>query len=179
MSALNPATLLMMILPPRPVLWMLWVLQKAMERTDKDIKAFCFNTADGTPNEKCAWIEHPDNTEPLLLEITENFLNANETGPAINKSLPTLLTASGPKNYPSPTLRIRWWNIYCETLITQWDNPEIWDKMTNPVKQHDPWSTTMQKTIDTVGFVLWKSIELLLKNEEVNRSGQTLTLRRL
>lgn len=149
------------------------------EDSDKNIKAFRGNTANGAPNKKRAWIEHPDNNDPFLLEITENFLDADETGPAIDKSLPVLLTASGPKNYPSPNLRIRWWNIYCETLITQRDNPEIWDKMTNPVKQHDLWSTTMQKTIGTVGSVLQKSIELLLKNGEVNRSGQTLTLRRL
>lgn len=168
-----------MIQPARPVLWMLWVLQKAMERTDKDIKDFCHNTADGIPNEKRAWIEHPVNNGSLLLEITENFLNADETGPAIDKSLPPLLTASSPKKYPCPNLRIGWWNIHCETLITQWDNPEIWDKMTNPVKQHDLWSTTIQKTIGTMGSVLWESIELLLKNEEVNRSGQTLTLRHL
>lgn len=74
---------------------------------DKNIKAFRGNTADGAPNKKRAWIEHPDN-DPLLLEITENFLNADEMGQAINKALPALLTASGPKNYPSPNLRIRW-----------------------------------------------------------------------
>lgn len=75
---------------------------------DKNIKAFRGNTADGAPNKRRTWIEHPDNNDPLLLEITENFLNADEMGQAINKSLPPLLTASGPKNYPSPNLRIRW-----------------------------------------------------------------------
>ena len=118
------------------------------EDPDKDIKAFCGNIADGALNKKRGWIEQPDNNDPLLLEIMENFLDADEMGPAINKSLPTLLTASGPKKYRSPNLRIRWWNIYCETLITQWNNPEIWDNMTNPVILHDLWS--MQKTIGTM-----------------------------
>jgi len=55
------------------------------EDSDKDIKAFCGNTANGAPNKKRARIEQPDNNDPLLLEITENFLDADEMGPAIDK----------------------------------------------------------------------------------------------
>ncbi|XP_068758120.1 uncharacterized protein [Montipora capricornis] len=56
--------------------------------------------------------------------------------------------------------------LNCETLTTPRVNPEIWDKLSHSAKQHDPRSSSTQKTLATVGALLYKSTELIMKHTQ-------------
>jgi len=110
--------------------------------------------------------EQTDNNDLLLLEITENLLNADETALAIDKQLATFTNSKWSKKLSDSKLKDKLVKYLrpanCEPLTTPQVNPEIWDKMTHSVKQHDLRSSSTQKTFGTVGAVLCKSMELLL-----------------
>ena len=146
------------------------------EDSDKDIAAFCGNTAEGAPKEKpCARLEQTDNNDPLLSEIAEDFLNADEAGPAIDKQFATFVNSQWSKKLSDSKLKDKAMKYLrptnCETLTTPRVNPEIWEKMTHSVKQHDLRSSATQKTIGTVGAVLCKSMELLLKMKKLKEAS--------
>ena len=148
------------------------------DNSDKEIEAVCGATAeDASKDEPCARLEQTHGNDSLLSEMADDFLSADETGPVIDKQLATLTNNQWSKKMSDLKLKDKSAKYLrpanCETLTTPRVNPEIWDKLSHSMNQHDLRSSSTQKTIGTVGAVLCKSTELLLKMKN------TLTFRRL
>ena len=150
--------------------------------SDAEIRALCDTEADKTSKDKPrARLEQSDGgNDPLLSEIAEDFLNADESGPAAEKQLAEFINSLWSKKLPDSKLKdkstkyLRLAN--CETLATPRVNPEIWDKLSHSVKQQDLRSSSTQKTVGTAGAALCKSIEMLLemKNSKQPKSDSDI-----
>ena len=112
--------------------------------SDTELQALCGNEADKTSKDKPrARLEISDGgNDPLLSEIAEDLLNADESGPVAEKQLVDFINNLWSKKLPDSKLKdqsakyLRPTN--CETLATQRVNPEIWDKLSHSVKQARP-----------------------------------------
>ena len=116
----------------------------------------------------------------MLSEIAEDFLNAEESGPAAEKQLAEFINSLWSKKLPDSKLKDKSTKYLrpanCETLATPRVNPEIWDKLSHSVKQQDLRSSSTQKTVGTAGAALCKSIEMLLemKNSKQPKSDSDI-----
>ena len=149
---------------------------------DVELQALCGTEADkpSKDNPRARLEQSDGGNDPLLLEITEDLLNADESGPAAEKQLADFINNLWSKKLPDSKIKdkpekyLRPAN--CETLATPWINPEIWDKLSHSVKQQDLRSSSTQKTVGTAGTVLCKSIEMLLemKNSKQPKSDSDI-----
>ena len=137
--------------------------------SDTELQALCSTEADkASQNKPCAQLEQSNGgNDPLLSENAEDFLNADESGPAAEKQLAEFINNLWSKKLPDSRLKDKSVKYLhpgnCETLATPRVNPEIWDKLSHSVKQQDLRSSSTQKTVGTAGAVLCKSIEMLLE----------------
>ena len=137
--------------------------------SDAEIQALCRTEADKTSKDTPrARLEQSDGgNDPLLSEIAEDFLNGDESGPAVDKQLAEFITNLWSKKLPDSKLKDKAAKYLrpsnCETLTTPRVNPEIWGKLSHSVKQQDLRTSSTQKTVGTAGAVMCKSIELLLE----------------
>ena len=148
--------------------------------SDAALQALCGTDTDKTSKDKPhARLEQSDN-DPLLSEIAEDLLNADESGPAAEKQLADFINNLWSKKLPDSKLKDKSAKYLrpanCETLATPRVNPEIWDKLSHSVKQQDLRSSSTQKTVGTAGAVLCKSIEMLLemKNSKQPKSDSDI-----
>lgn len=152
------------------------------EDSDADLQALCGTEADGISKDKPrAPLEQNDGSnDPLLSEIAEDFLNADDSGPAIEKQLADFINNLWSKKLPDSKLKDKSAKYLrpanCETLTTPRVNPEIWDKLSHSVKQQDLRSSSIQKTIATAGAAMCKSIGMLLemKNSKQPKSDSDI-----
>ena len=150
--------------------------------SDAELQALCGTEADKTSKDKPhARLEQSDGgNDPLLSEIAEDFLNADESGPAAEKQLADFINNLWSKKLPDSKLKDKSAKYLrpanCETLATPRVNPEIWDKLSHSVKQQDLRSSSTQKTVGTAGAALCKSIEMLLemKNSKQPKSDSDI-----
>ena len=154
--------------------------------SDAELQALCGTEADKTSKDKPrARLEQSDGgNDPLLSEIAEDLLNADESGPAAEKQLADFINNLWSKKLPDSKLKDKSVKYLrpanCETLATPRVNPEnfriIWDKLSHSVKQQDLRSSSTQKTVGTAGAVLCKSIEMLLemKNSKQPKSDSDI-----
>ena len=150
--------------------------------SDAELQALCGTEADKTSKDKPrARLEQSDGgNDPLLSEIAEDLLNADESGPAAEKQLADFINNLWSKKLPDSKLKDKSAKYLrpanCETLATPRVNPEIWDKLSHSVKQQDLRSSSTQKTVGTAGAVLCKSIEMLLemKNSKQPKSDSDI-----
>ena len=118
--------------------------------------------------------------DPLLSEIAEDLLSADESGPAAEKQLADFINSLWSKKLLNSKLQDKSAKYLrpanCETLATPRVNPEIWDKLSQSVKQQDLRSSSTQKTVGTDGTVLCKTIEMLLemKNSKQPKSDSDI-----
>lgn len=153
-----------------------------LDDSDAEIRALCDTEADKTSKDKPrARLEQSDGSnDPLLSEIAEDFLNADESGPAAEKQLAEFINSLWSKKLPDSKLKDKSTKYLrpanCETLATPRVNPEIWDKLSHSVKQQDLRSSSTQKTVGTAGAALCKSIEMLLemKNSKQPKSDSDI-----
>ena len=137
--------------------------------SDAALQALCGTEADRISKDKPrARLEQCDGgNDPLLSEIAEDLLNADESGPAVETQLADFINNLWSKKLSDSKLKDKSAKYLrpanCETLATPRVNPEIWDKLSHSVKQQDLRSSSTQKTVGTAGAVLCKSIELLLE----------------
>lgn len=135
-----------------------------VDDSDAELQALCDTEADKTSKDKPrARLEQSDGgNDPLLSEIAEDFLNADESGLAAEKQLAEFINNLWSKKLPDSKLKDKSAKYLrpanCETLATPRVNPEIWDKLSHSVKQQDLRSSSTQKTVGTAGAVLCKSI---------------------
>ena len=149
---------------------------------DAELQGLCGVEADKTSKDKpCARLEQSDGgNDPLLSEIAEDLLNADESGPAAEKQLADFINNLWFKKLPDSKLKDKSAKYLrpanCETLATPRVNHEIWDKLSHSVKQQDLRSSSTQKTVGTAGAVLCKSIEMLLemKNSKQPKSDSDI-----
>ena len=106
--------------------------------SDADIRALCATETDKSTKDKPrARLEQSDGcNDPLLSEIAEDFVNADDSGPAVEKQLAEFINKSA--KYLRP--------VNCETLPTPRVNPEIWEKLSHSVEQQNLRSSSIQKT---------------------------------
>ena len=150
--------------------------------SDAELQALCGTEGDNTSKDKPrARLEQSDGgNDPLLSEIAEDFLNADESGPAAEKQLADFINNLWSKKLPDSKVKDKSAKYLrpanCETLATPRVNPEIWDKLSHSVKQQDLRSSTIQKTVGTAGAVLCKSISMLLemKNSKQPKSDSDI-----
>ena len=153
-----------------------------LDDSDAEIRALCDTEAAKTSKDKPrAQLEQSDGgNDPLLSEIAEDFLNADESGPAAEKQLAEFINSLWSKKLPDSKLKDKSTKYLrpanCETLATPRVNPEIWDKLSHSVKQQDLRSSSTQKTVGTAGAALCKSIEMLLemKNSKQPKSDSDI-----
>ena len=109
--------------------------------SDAELQALYGTEADKTSKDKPrAPLEQSDGgNDPLLSEIAEDLLNADESGPAAEKQLADLVNNLWSKKLPDSKLKdksakyLRKANR--ETLATPRVNLEIWDTLGHSVKQ--------------------------------------------
>lgn len=150
--------------------------------SDAELQSLCGAEADKTSKDKPrARLEQSDGgNDPLLSEIAEDLLSADESGPAAEKQLADFINNLWSKKLPDSKLKDKSAKYLrpanCETLATPRVNPEIWDKLSHSVKQQDLRSSSTQKTVGTAGAVLCKSIEMLLemKNSKQPKSDSDI-----
>ena len=146
--------------------------------SDADIRALCATETDKSIKEKPrARLEQSDGSnDPLLSEIAEDFVNADDSGPAVDKKLAELINNLWSKKLSDTTLKEKSAKylrpVNCETLTTPRVNPEIWEKLSHSVKQQDLRSSSIQKTVSSAGAAMCKSIEMLL---EMRNSKQPMS----
>lgn len=146
--------------------------------SDADIRALCATKTDKSIKEKPrARLEQSDGSnDPLLSEIAEDFVNADDSGPAVEKQLAEFINNLWSKKLSDTTLKEKSAKylrpVNCETLTTPRVNPEIWEKLSHSVKQHDLRSSSIQKTVSSAGAAMCKSIEMLL---EMRNSKQPMS----
>ena len=125
-----------------------------LDDSDAEIWALCDTEADKTSKDKPrARLEQSDGgNDPLLSEIAEDFLNADESGPAAEKQLAEFINSLWSKKLPDSKLKDKSTKYLrpanCETLATPRVNLEIWDKLSHSVKQQDLRSSSTQKTVE-------------------------------
>jgi len=146
--------------------------------SDADIRALCATKTDKSTKEKPrARLEQSDGSnDPLLSEIAEDFVNADDSGPAVEKQLAEFINNLWSKKLSDTTLKeksVKYLHpVNCETLTTPRVNPEIWEKLSHSVKQHDLRSSSIQKTVSSAGAGMCKFIEMLL---EMRNSKQPMS----
>jgi len=129
----------------------------------------------------------PPKINPMLhsskAQITEDLLNADESGLAAEKQLADFINNLWSKKLPDSKLKDRSGKylhpVNCETLATPQVNPEICDKLSHSVKQQDLRSSLTQKTVGTAGTVLCKSIELLLEMKNLKQPKSNSDIQKL
>ncbi|CAH3035585.1 unnamed protein product, partial [Pocillopora meandrina] len=132
--------------------------------------ALCGTEADGISKDKPrAPLEQNDGSnDPLLSEIAEDFLKADDSGPAIEKQLADFINNLRSKKLPDSKLKDKSAKYLrpanCETLTTPRVNPEIWDKLSHSVKQQDLRSSSIQKTIATAAQLFGNDLQTQLNN---------------
>ena len=124
-----------------------------------------------------ARLEQSDGSnDPLLSEIAEDFVNADDSGPTVEKQLPELINNLWFKKLSDTTLKEKSAKylrpVNCETLTTPRVDPGIWEKLSHTVKQQDLRSSSIQKTVSSAGAAMCKSIEMLL---EMRNSKQPMS----
>ena len=146
--------------------------------SDADIRALCATETDKSTKDKPrARLEQSDGcNDPLLSEIAEDFVNADDSGPAVDKKLAEFINNLWSKKLSDTTLKEKSAKylrpVNCETLTTPRVNPEIWEKLSHSVKQQDLRSSSIQKTVSSAGAAMCKSIEMLL---EMRNSKQPMS----
>ena len=114
-------------------------------------RALCATETDKSTKEKPrARLEQSDCcNDPLLSEIAEDFVNADDSGPAVDKQLAEFINNLWSKKLSDTTLKEKSAKylrpVNCETLTTPRVNPEIWEKLNHSVKQQDLRSSSIQK----------------------------------
>jgi len=112
----------------------------------------------------------------LLSEIAEDFVNADDSGPAVKKQLAEFINNLWSKKLSDTTLKEKSAKylrpVNCETLTTPRVNPEIWEKLSHSVKRQDLRSSPIQKTVGSAGAAMCKSIEML---QEMRNSKQPMS----
>jgi len=112
----------------------------------------------------------------LLSEIAEDFVNADDSGPAVEKQLAEFIYNLWSKKLSDTTLKEKSAKylrpVNCETLTTPRVDPGIWEKLSHTVKQQDLRSSSIQKTVSSAGVAMCKSIEMLL---EMRNSKQPMS----
>jgi len=99
-----------------------------------------------------ARLEQSDGSnDPLLSEIAEDFVNADDSGPTVEKQLPELINNLWFKKLSDTTLKEKSAKylrpVNCETLTTPRVNPEIGEKLSHSVKQQDLRSSSIQNRL--------------------------------
>ena len=137
--------------------------------SDAEIQALCATETDKSAKDKPrARLEQSDGSnDPLLSEIAEDFVNADDSGPAVEKQLAEFINNLWSKKLSDTKLKEKSAKYLrpanCETLTTPRVNPEIWEKLSHSVKQQDLRSSSIQKTVSSAGAAMCKSIEMLLE----------------
>ena len=124
-----------------------------------DIRALCATETDKSTKDKPrARLERSDGSnDPLLSEIAEDFANADDSGPAVDKQLAEFINNLSSKKLSDTTLKeksakyLR--QVNCDTLTTPKVNPEIWEKLSHSVKQQGL-RASIQKTVSSAGAVM-------------------------
>lgn len=99
--------------------------------SDAELQALCGTEGDNTSKDKPrARLEQSDGgNDPLLSEIAEDFLNADESGPAAEKQLADFINNLWSKKLPDSKVKDKSAKYLrpanCETLATPRVNPEI------------------------------------------------------
>ena len=91
----------------------------------------------------------------MLSEIAEDFVKADDSGPAVEKQLAEFINNLWSKKFSDTTLKEKSAKylrpVNGETLTTPRVNPEIWEKLSHSGKQQDLRSSSIQKTVNCAG----------------------------